>query len=84
MMWNTSELTWVHIQTFGMSDLFCQGIGAFLVNRTTETSCKLWQRASALELHFPIEIRELEKAISSRGVQAAVAPLESQVPLTLH
>lgn len=30
MMWNTSELTLVKIQTFGMSDLLLQVVGAFL------------------------------------------------------
>lgn len=80
-MRNTNTLALGKIQTFGMSDLYCHGVGTIrgnidILKIMSESLC-------ILELHFTIESGDLEK-VAIWGVQAVVAPFESQAPLALH
>lgn len=68
MMWNTSELTLVKIQTFGMSDLLFQEVGAFLGMQGRDFLKIMAERLCILELYFTVENGDLEKEAATSRV----------------
>ena len=67
-MWNTSELTLVKIQTFGMSDLFFQEVGAFLGTQGRDFLKIMAESLCILELYFTVENGDLEKEATTSRV----------------